>query len=215
MLLITLCARGGSKGIPGKNILPINGKPLIAYSIDTAMRFSQKVDARIAISTDDEVIRQTAARFGLTTDYQRPAVFATDSAGKTEAILDLLRFEEVKTGSRFEYILDLDVTSPLRTVEDLEQAFDMIQQDPDALNLFSVNKAHRNPYFNMVEPSGDGYYQLVKKGEFLTRQSAPPVYDLNASFYFYRRSFFDREKLTTINSRSMVYVMPHICFDLD
>jgi len=212
-LLITICARGGSKGIPGKNIRPMNGKPLIHYTIETAKKFGR--GAPIALSTDSDEIKAAAAIEGLDTTYTRPPELATDSAGKIETIEHLVRYQEILRGKQFDFVLDLDVTSPLRTVDDLESAFKIISSDAEALNLFSVNPAARNPYFNMVEPSGDGYYKLVKQGNFLTRQSAPPVYELNASFYFYRRTFFEQEKKATINSRSLVYVMPHICFDLD
>ena len=67
----------------------------------------------------------------------------------------------------------------------------------------------------MVEQKENGYYGLVKAGEFVTRQSAPEVYDMNASFYFYRRIYFDRKETTVINDCSLIYIMPHICFDLD
>lgn len=214
-LLITICARGGSKGIPGKNIRMLNGKPLLGYSIETAQQFSRGKDAVLALSTDSNEIKEIAASFGLTTTYRRPEIFATDAAGKTDAIKDLLEHEEKIKGGTFEYILDLDVTSPLRTLEDLTTGYDLMQSDRNAINLFSVNPASRNPYFNMVEQQEDGYYGLVKKGKFLTRQSAPKVYELNASFYFYRRSFFQRKDMATINNRSLVYVMPHLCFDLD
>ncbi len=213
-LLITICARGGSKGIPGKNIRQLNGKPLIAYSIDTAKKFGGS-EAVLAISTDSEDIKNVAEQAGLHTSYSRPAHLATDQAGKIETIEDLLLHEEKVHGKRFDYILDLDVTSPLRTVQDLKDAFAIIRSDEQALNLFSVNPAARNPYFNMVEQSEDGYYRLVKKGSFLTRQSAPKVYELNASFYFYRRAFFEQESKPTIGARSLVYIMPHTCFDLD
>lgn len=214
-LLITICARGGSKGIPGKNIRMLYGKPLIAYSIDVAQQFAQSKEAILALSTDSQAIRETAASFGLSTDYIRPEELATDSAGKTGVIKDLLDYEEKKRSVRFEYILDLDVTAPLRNVQDLETAFTLFKNDPEALNLFSVNPASRNPYFNMVEQDESGYYGLVKKGNFLTRQSAPKVYELNASFYFYRRRFFEQQTMATINNRSLIYEMPHICFDLD
>ena len=81
-------------------------------------------------------------------------------------------------------------------------------------NLFSVNPSNRNHYFNLVEQQQNGYYGLVKKGRFLTRQSSPKVYDLNASFYIFKREFFE-EGCSIINDRSMIYIMPHICFDLD
>jgi CMP-N-acetylneuraminic acid synthetase len=214
-LLITLCGRGGSKGIPGKNIRPLDGRPLISISIDVAKRFAEKYHADIALSTDDEEIKNVAALFGLNTNYTRPENLATDAAGKIETIADLLFFEENNRNKKYDYILDLDITSPLRTFEDLEEAFDLIKNDSNALNLFSVNPANRNPYFNMVEQQPNGYFGLIKKGEFVTRQSAPNVYDLNASFYFYRRVFFESRNTKTITERSLIYVMPHLCFDLD
>ena len=214
-LLVTICARGGSKGIPGKNIRQLGGRPLIAYSIEIGRRFAGKFDGTIALSTDSEEIKNVAEVAGLSTDYLRPEEFATDHAGKLEVIRDLLFYEEKRLNTRFDYILDLDVTSPMRTLEDLEKAFSDFLSNENALNLFSVNPAARNPYFNMVEEQENGFYGLVKKGHFLTRQSAPKVYDLNASFYFYRRKFFDQKEMKTINDHSLIYVMPHICFDLD
>ena len=216
-ILITICARGGSKGIPGKNIKFIAGKPLINYSLEVAKILAEKYKATISVSTDDYAILQAAEACGISTDYVRPDFLATDSAGKVETIRDVLLYEESLVGYKYDYILDLDVTSPLRTLEDLEKAFEMIS-DSDAVTLFSVNPAARNPYFNMVEESGNGFYSLVKTnpdGSFLTRQSAPRVYDLNASFYWYKRLFFDSEFKSPITDKSIVYVMPHICFDLD
>jgi CMP-N,N'-diacetyllegionaminic acid synthase len=215
-ILITICARGGSKGIPGKNIKLLNGKPLIAYTIEVAKTFSKKFNCKIALSTDDSKIKETAAEFGLETSYNRPADLSTDQAGKIGTIHDLLKHEEKLADLEYDYVLDLDVTSPLRTMQDLESAFSILENDPDALNLFSVNNAARNPYFNMVERQDDGYFKLVKdKGSIIGRQSAPEVFDLNASFYFYRRDFFRSLFPTVFTPRSLVYVMPHICFDLD
>ncbi|NVO08509.1 MAG: acylneuraminate cytidylyltransferase family protein [Bacteroidales bacterium] len=216
-ILITICARGGSKGIPGKNVRMLNGKPLIAYSIKVANEFCQKHNAVLTLSTDSIDIKNIAAQFGLFTEYVRPAEMATDNAGKIGTINDVLLFEEKKRGVRFDFILDLDVTSPLRTIDDLICAFEIIKNDENALNLFSVNNCHRNPYFNMVEKSSDGYYKLVKQPEtpILSRQTAPKVYDLNASFYFYRRKFFDLNFKNAYTPYSLVYEMPHSCFDLD
>jgi CMP-N-acetylneuraminic acid synthetase len=152
---------------------------------------------------------------GLETDYKRPLNLSTDTAGKIDTIYDLLIFYEKLKSIRYDYILDLDVTSPLRTIDDLVQAFEILQRNKNALNIFSVNKANKNPYFNMVEQKEDGYYELSKKGEFLTRQSAKSVFELNASFYFYRRDFFDSHLRKVINENSLIYEMKHICFDLD
>lgn len=215
-ILITVCARGGSKGIPGKNIKPIAQKPLIAYTIETAQRFAKQYGGVVELSTDSEGIRTVAAEYGLSTGYLRPATLASDSAGKIDVLYDLLQYSENRHEARFDYLLDLDVTSPLRTLGDLREALAIIESDSHAWNLFSVNPANRNPYFNMVEKKENGYYHLVKTaGPFLTRQSAPKVYELNASFYFYRRSFFENNFKTAITDRSLIYEMPHTCFDLD
>ncbi|WP_204343875.1 cytidylyltransferase domain-containing protein [Psychroserpens algicola] len=216
--LITICARGGSKGIPGKNIKPIAGKPLIGYTIEQAKKLSERINAKIAISTDDAAIKKTAEEFGVFSDYRRPDELATDTVGKIETIADIVKYEEAKANKRFDFILDLDVTSPLRTIEDLQNALQILLDNPEAYNLFSVNKAARNPYFNMVEINSEGYYGLVKtnpNGTVMSRQAAPEVYDLNASFYWYRRRFFDLDTKSVFTDKALIYEMKHMCFDLD
>jgi len=216
--LITICARGGSKGIPGKNIKLIDGKPLIGYTIEQAKKLAEKINATITISTDDELIKKTAEAFGVSTDYIRPDYLATDTVGKIETIEDIVKYEESKANKHFDFVLDLDVTSPLRTIKDLEDALQLLKDDSKAYNLFSVNNAARNPYFNMVEKNNDEYYGLVKtnpNGMVMSRQAAPEVYDLNASFYWYRRSFFELETKSVFTKKSLIYVMDHMCFDLD
>ena len=215
--LITICARGGSKGIPGKNIKPIAGKPLIAYSISCARKVAERLgDAEILLSTDSEAIRACAAQWGLETEYRRPARLADDHCAKLDAIADALEWAEKKNGCRYDCLLDLDCTSPLRTVDDILEGFRILEADPQALNLFSVNPAARNPYCNMVELKESGYYELVKDGShYTTRQSAPKVYDMNGSVYIYRRRFFEEGRRDPNTPLSLVYVMPHRCFDLD
>ena len=217
-LLITICARGGSKGIPGKNIKKLNGLPLIAYSIKIAKKIAIEFgNVTVSLSTDSQEIKDVAAEYGLQTSYIRADTLSGDNCGKIDVIKDILLFEEKSIGIRFDNILDLDVTSPLRNLNDIKKAYDIIKANDQALTLFSVSYASRSPYFNMVEQKNDGFYSQVKKPEetFLTRQSAPIVYDLNASFYFYKRSFFDLDYNGAITDKSLIYVMPHLCFDLD
>lgn len=217
-ILITICARGGSKGIPGKNIKLLNGKPLIGYSIDVAKQFQAKFEQTdIALSTDSDEIIQVAESCGLKSEYRRPEYLANDTVGKIDAIKDIVRYSEAQLGYGYDFILDLDVTSPLRNLTDLETAFEALCSDVNAVNLFSVSDAGRSPYFNMVEQKDNGYYAQVKvpQGNVFTRQLAPCVYDLNASFYFYRRSFFDLGYKGAITDRSLIYKVPHTCFDLD
>ena len=217
-ILITLCARGGSKGIPGKNIKSISGKPLICYSIALASKLITHWNAKVALSTDDIEIKSVAAEHGVNTNYMRPEYLSTDIAGKIDTIKDLLFYEEFLINYKYDFILDLDITSPLRTIEDIKSALDILLANPEAKNLFSVNQAARNPYFNMVEKNSNGFYSLVKtnsEGSVMSRQAAPQVFDLNASFYWYRRSFFDLGEKSAITDRSLIYEMNHICFDLD
>ncbi|MBT4120355.1 MAG: acylneuraminate cytidylyltransferase family protein [Candidatus Peribacter sp.] len=216
-LLITICGRGGSKGIVKKNIYPINDKPLIHYSIHHAQEYAKKIGgADIELSTDSQEIADTAAAGGLHTEYMRPAELGSDSAGKLETIKDVLLYAEKKNSKRYDYVLDLDVTSPLRTIEDLEKGFAIIDSDPNARNLFSVSFPKHNPYFDIVEPGTDDYYQLVKQPEsqINARQEGPRAFEVNASFYFYRRAFFDEDPLRIIGN-TLVYETPHMCFEVD
>ncbi len=215
-ILLTICARGGSKGIPGKNIKILNGLPLVAYSICTGRKFAEKYKADFALSTDSESIKEIAAQYGLITEYDRPEEMASDTAGKIGAIKHLWEFEEKKNNYRYDYVIDMDVTSPMRTLDDLEKALQQIEENPKALNIFSVSPAARNPYFNMVEETPSGYVKVVKEaGEIKSRQQAPAVYDMNASFYIFRRRFFEEGHSVSTTKRSIAYVMPHLCFDLD
>jgi len=217
-ILITICARGGSKGLPGKNIKNLSGKPLIAYSIEVAKAFAKDFpNSQISLSTDSNEIKDVASTFGLYTDYTRPDYLAGDSTGKVDVIRHILEFEENRGQCNYHYILDLDVSAPLRNLGDLQAAFKILLSDSDALNLFSVSKPHKNPYFNMVELKENGYYSLVKDRpeKLLTRQSAPQVFDINASFYVYTRRFFELGFSSVITEKAKIYECEHICFDLD
>lgn len=215
--LITICARGGSKGIPGKNIKSIAGKPLMGYTIDCARKVQQALgNTDIILSTDSDEIIRVATSLGLETPYRRPAELANDTCGKLDAIDHAWRWAEEYYNCRYDYVLDLDCTAPLRNLEDVLAGFGILEKDAKALDLFSVSPAARNPYFNMVEQKESGYFDLVKDGSaFTSRQSAPRVYDMNASYYIYRRAFFEQGLRDPNTPLSLVYVMPHRCFDLD
>lgn len=217
-MLITICARGGSKGIPGKNIKIINNKPLIYYSLKTAEEFAEKIgNTEIVLSTDDSEIKETVRKISakIDTEYDRPDFLASDQAGKLDTIIDVKNYAESKYNKKYDYVIDLDVTSPLRNFNDLQSALLVLQNNQNALNIFSVSPSNRNPYFNMVEEKENGFFELCKKGQFLTRQSAPKVYDLNASFYIFSQLFFDKNCKTVITEQTIVYEVPHLCFDLD
>ena len=216
-ILITICARGGSKGIPGKNIKVINGKHLIYYTIKTAIELSEKYNADLALSTDNTKIKEVAELYGLKTNYFRPPYLAVVKAGKIPTINHILEFEEKQRKCKYDFVIDLDVTSPLRTINDLQSAFLKLESQDDAINIFSVSRAKRNPYFNMFEKiNKNGFVSLVKNiGNIKSRQDVPDVYDMNASFYIYRREYFEYGYEAPVTDKSLVFVVPHICFDLD
>ncbi len=218
-ILITVCVRGGSKGIPGKNIKDLNNKPLIYYTLNFAEKFAEiHPGTFIYLSTESKEIKEVVKDLNLSMvniDHNRPPELATDTSGKLGAIRDLKEFAEKQQKQKFNYIIDLDVTSPLRSIDDLEKSLEMLKAHEEALNIFSVSPANRNPYFNMVEEKGDGYVKLVKEGNFLSRQAAPVVYDMNASFYIFSSNFFKRSFSGAITEKTLAYNVPHLCFDLD
>lgn len=215
-ILITICARGGSKGVPGKNIREINGKPLIIYTYEQATIIAESFEADIQLSTDDNSIAQVLKNYGYFTEYRRPSELATDRSGKIDVIRDAWQFAKTKFKKDYEFVIDLDVTSPLRTISDINEALNILKLHKNALNIFSVNEANRNPYFNMVEESEDGFYKVVKKANtLLSRQMAPKVYDMNASFYIFSREFMDGGYTSSTTERSLAFIMNHLCFDID
>lgn len=203
-LLITICARGGSKGVKNKNFKSLNEKPLIAYTIEQAKRWGK--GKHIVISTDSNEITAIAREYGAEVPFMRPEELATDTAGKVAAIRHALKSSEEVFGETFDAVMDLDVTSPIRKAEDLENALNLfLEKKPKT--LFSVVPAHRNPYFNMVEEGSDGRVHLCKNGNFRRRQDAPKVYDMNASIYIYQREYLLEGNESAISDNSIVYVM--------
>lgn len=204
-LLITICARGGSKGIKGKNIRGLAGKPLIAYTLQQAKQWDR--GKHIIVSTDSEDIAKVAKQFGAEVPFMRPLELATDTTGKVSAIKHALVSCEQIFKEKYDAVMDLDVTSPIRTIQDLEKAYQLfLEKKPKT--LFSVVPAHRNPYFNMVEEVEDDRVNLCKKGDFIRRQDAPKVYDMNAAIYIYDREFLmDGNNENVVSDNSIIYKM--------
>lgn len=206
-LLITICARGGSKGVKNKNIRELAEKPLIFYTINQAKEWGK--GRNTVVSTDSEEIAKIAKEFGAEVPFMRPAELATDKAGKVAVIRHTLVYCEEIFEEVYDAVMDLDVTSPVRKVHDLENAFNLFLETKPK-TLFSVTPARRNPYFNMVEEMGDGRVSLCKKGDFVRRQDAPKVFDLNASIYIYDRNYLLEGNENVISDNSIAYVMDDI-----
>lgn len=203
-ILCIIPARGGSKGVPGKNIKLLCGKPLIAYTISHA-RKSRYID-RVMVSTDSLTIAAVARRYGAEVPFIRPASLAKDNSGTIEVLLHAVKTLEEDGKQSYDIIVLLHATTPLRSPADIDNCIELLVRT-HAGSVFSVTPSHRNPYFNMVEMSKGGKARLVKTGRFATRQDAPPVYDMNSSIYAWPKNVL-LEKRKTILDNSRIYVMP-------
>lgn len=199
----TVCARGGSKGLPGKNIRPFAGRPLIAHTIAQALACPE-IDA-VYVSTDDADIADVARSAGAIVPYMRPAELATDEAGKLPVIEHLVALLEDQ-GELIRHVVDLQPTSPLRESTDISAA---LLARPDAQLVVSVAPAADNPYFNLVEQGSDGLVHLCKGAGTMRRQDAPPVYALNGSIYVWQRAALGHAAFHGLWSVEVApYIMP-------
>jgi CMP-N-acetylneuraminic acid synthetase len=203
-ILGTICARGGSKGVKNKNIRELNGKPLIAHTVEYFKKWG-KAD-RIICSTDSEKIADIAKQYGAEIPFMRPKELAADNAFKLHVIQHAVKFCEKQDNIKYDIIVDLDPTAPLRKLSFLNEAYKKFTEK-DADNLYSVTKARKNPYFNMIELNEKGYSHLSKQSDAVSRQTAPAVYEMNASIYIYNRDFV--LKTNTLHSdKTIIYEMP-------
>lgn len=177
--LIVIPARGGSKGIPHKNIKPLNGKPLICYSIDVARQFAS--DENICVTTDDDEIIKVVEDYGLKVPFKRPDYLATDTCGSNEVIQHAYQFYE-KQGRHYDAIVLLQPTSPFRKVEFLQEACALYDEDIDMVT--SVKLSSCNPYYDGFEEDAEGLLKISKgDGTIERRQDAPSVWQQNGSIY--------------------------------
>ena len=214
-ILCTICARGGSKGVKDKNIRLLSGKPLIAYTIAQALKWNK---ARVVVSTDSKKIANVAKRYGAEIPFMRPKKLAIDDVPKLFSVRHALVESEKYFSEKYDIIVDLDATSPIRKMKDLDNCLKIFKEKRPK-TLFSVVKARRNPYFNMVEKKEDGFVKLCKglSGAVTARQKAPGVYSMNASIYFYTREFLLNPKHTMpFSDKTAIYVMDELsAYDID
>lgn len=204
--LCTICARSNSKGLRNKNIKNLINKPLIHYTIELAKKIN--FINNITISTDSNRIYDIVKK-GLVDIGLRPKNLSNDYVSKIEVIRHATLKSEKVLNTKFDNIIDLDVTSPLRNKNDILNSFSKFKTK-NANNLFTVCKAKKNPYFNMVEFNPKtSQVQVVKKNKknFYSRQKAPMVYEMNASIYIWRRqTLFSKTPL--FNKKTIIYEMP-------
>ena len=204
--ICSICARGGSKGVKNKNIKIINGKPLIIYTLEQA-KLSNVFD-EIAVSSDSEDILKVASEFGIKNLIHRPEHLATDSAPKIPVIQHCVLEVEKNKNLKFNTMVDLDVTAPLRSIEDIKNAINLLEIN-NFSNVITATKSRRSPYFNLVEVNEKGVVELSKKidSQIVRRQDSPKCYDMNASIYVWNRESFFKFNTVFLQDTAL-YEMP-------
>ena len=209
--LYIIPARGGSKGIPRKNIKELAGKPLIGYSIEAALSLAPT--ERICLSTDDEEIAAVGRSLGLDVTYMRPPELATDTAGSREVIIDAMDYYESR-GVAFDCVVLLQPTSPLRTADDISRCLD--RYTPDVDMVVTVKEAACNPYYNCFETDSDGYLRISKgEGLYTRRQDVPPAWEYNGAVYVINPESIRRMPLGVFPRRVPVEMPRSRSIDLD
>lgn len=212
-ILFTLCGRAGSKGVKGKNARDFLDVPLVWYSMANIALYMEKYAAvdniKVVLNTDSEPLKDLVRRVKdvPVTIIHREEHLAGDKVAKVAVIMDSLNKAEEAFAMKFDMVVDLDITSPLRTVQDVKNAIDRKRQRLEVDVVYSVAPSRRNPYFNMVKED-NGFFCKAIPSNFTTRQEAPVFYDMNASIYAYSPDALrNKEHATFFNSNCDAVVM--------
>jgi N-acylneuraminate cytidylyltransferase len=208
--LVIITARGGSKGVPDKNIKLLGGKPLIAYTIEAALGVFPA--ERIIVSTDSEKIKQAAEKCDIEVPFLRPAELATDTASSYDVILHAMD-QANQLGIIYDTVILLQPTSPFRNAQHIRGALALLRENDDM--VVSVKVSEENPYYSLFEENSDGYLSRSKEGSFTRRQDCPNVFSYNGAIYVMRAESLRKE---TIGSFKKVrkYVMSDLeSLDID
>ena len=210
-VLFTVCGRAGSKGFKNKNLKVFCGQPLVYYTlsaIDLFIEQRKDLEVTVCLNTDSpELVALVLAKYPEVTVIQRPEELAGDTIAKMAVFQHSLHYMEQKNNCEYNYLIDLDITSPLRQAEDVAGTFAEKENREDLDLVFSVTHARRTPYMNMAKVAGD-HVERVIDHHFTARQQTPPVFDLNASIYVFERKFLvENETAFLWDGKCGAYVM--------
>lgn len=197
-ILFTICGRAGSKGIKNKNIREFVGKPLPYYTISAIDLFlkksKEKIEYDIVVNSDSKELLELMKKNHMreTDIIERDEKLAGDTVGKIAVITDCLKQMQSRKKINYDMVVDLDITSPLRAVKDIENLID-VEKETSADVTTSVTTARRNPYFNQVMKTEHGYKKVIESN-YTARQQAPEIFDMNASLYAYSPTFLESGK---------------------
>jgi len=208
--LVIIPARGGSKGIPNKNIKQLNGKPLIHYTIEAALEcFPKEV---IMVSTDSEEIKKCAEQLAISVPFLRPEHLATDKATSYDVVLHAMKEAEF-SGLMFDTVILLQPTSPFRKGQHIREAISLFSMDIDM--VVSVKIASENPYYSLFEETDLGFLKRSKEGSFSRRQDCPEVYSYNGAIYIMNADSLSKSNISQF-TKIRKYVMEAVdSVDLD
>jgi CMP-N,N'-diacetyllegionaminic acid synthase len=199
--LVIIPARGGSKGVPGKNIKLLNGKPLIQYTIEAALEVTEPDN--LIISTDSEEIKAVVEQSGINVSSLRPKELASDETGTYEVLLyELSKLE--KMGRLYDHFVLLQPTSPFRTGKHVSEALNLYNNDLEM--VVSVKETKSNPYYVLREEDKNGFLIPSKTSSFVRRQDVPKVWELNGAIYIINSAALKKMPINKFN-RVKKYVM--------
>ena len=197
-------ARGGSKGVPKKNIRPINGKPLIAYTIESAL--DSNLFSSVVVSTDDDQIARISRKYGAETPFKRPKKLANGKIDFAPVLVHgIKKLQDL--GFKFNTLVLRDCTVPFISKKDMKNSINLLNRKK-ANAVFGLYEQHLNPYFNILEVNKKGYLELSKKlpSRPKSRQESPPVYQMNGLFTYDVSSFMKYQKI--ILPKTILYEIP-------
>lgn len=210
-VLITICGRRGSKGFKNKNLKVFLDKPLVYYTLAAAFDFKNRAEdteVDICLNTDSPILTDLVlSKYPEVEAIGRPEELAGDIVPKMAVFQYSLKFMEEKYNKNYDYLIDLDITSPLRQIDDVLGAYKMKLERDDAGLVFSACPSRRNPYFNMVKVVDD-HVEKVIESPFTARQQAPAIFDLNASIYVFDSQFLKTNTTGILwETKCLVYQM--------
>lgn len=203
-MIAIIPARGGSKGLPGKNIKPLNGKPLIAYAVEAALK-AKHID-RVIISTDDEEIARVAVQYGAELPFMRPAELASDTALAVDNYIYTIGKLEQESGTIIDAFVVLQPTSPLRIAEDIDGAVELFEKKKADSVISYTQEAHPISWHKYLDE--EGHFIDILDANIKNRQDNRVSYYPNGAVYVFRTSMIRERKYYT--DRSYAYIMPRI-----
>jgi N-acylneuraminate cytidylyltransferase len=209
-----ICARGGSKGLPGKNVKLLNGIPLIGWSIKIAKEIDRV--SRIIVSTDSEEIANIALEYGAEVPFMRPKKLALDDSPEWLVWRHAVDYLESNKGEKIDGLVVLPVTAPLRSINDVDSCINLYEEG-GADSIITVSEANRSPYFNMIKTDSQGYASLVIQSEkkITRRQDVPPVFDLTTVAYVVNANFVKKFDNIFEGKVKSIIVPPERAIDID